>query len=248
MLSSQIIQHNLYLYSSSTTSYYRDVLTKKDAKAFKNDSELDAASIAFIQERLNIVAESEWPLLRDISESAPPSSSAVATSDEEPHRERMAIFMKLSGDEGFSNSLEVKCPRNYKGLGISMSSFRPKPLLKDAIKKKEAAAAVIEVPVASNSTETLVVTDGGVDDATKKAINDDSSKKDSDAMGNEPTDASNSGDKIELVASAPTGVKGRNIDSKTQPNAAKTTPNPSPNKKLPVGSGAAAVKAVRVKK
>ena len=225
---------------------------KKEDKAFNDDAELDAVCKVFIVDRLKFEDELEWPLLRDISDPAPPpsSSSSVAISDEDPHKERMAIFMKLSGDEAFSNSLEVKCPRNYKGLGISMSSFRPKPLSKEAInKKKEAAAeaaakaAAVEAPATTNAAdEPDTVGTGAVaagDNNDKNNLN----NHPSDDLNNDSAPVSDtSGDTKEVAKSTtPTSAK-------TQKAATATTPNASPNKKVAAGSGASAVKAAKAKK
>ena len=224
---------------------------KKEDKAFKDDAELDGACKSFIVDRLKFEDELEWPLLRDISDPAPPSSSSTSTSDEEPHKERMAVFMKLTGDEVFSNSLEVKCPRNYKGLGISMSSFRPKPLSKEAIKKKEAAAAAAAstAVVITSSIDESKVMSIGKNDTNDNALNSgqgeiDISSDPDDGTGKESTD-------ISARTSDPSDKKVANIPTptpKTQKTAATATSNTSPNKKVAAGSGASAVKAVKGKK
>ena len=53
---------------------------KKEDKAFNDDAELDAVCKVFIVDRLKFEDELEWPLLRDISDPAPPPSSEVNTA------------------------------------------------------------------------------------------------------------------------------------------------------------------------
>ena len=150
----------------------RDPIVKKAESKFSSDSELDKATMAFLSQRLNIGSDPiEWPVLRalgsDTADEKPKAegstpiltnahegeASLAAADEPAPHKERMVVFMVLTGDETFGRTMEVRCPDRYDLSGLENIHAFP-PLLEPTASelKSEEETAVSDEAQTNHST------------------------------------------------------------------------------------------------